>query len=50
MLETLRDIRSSKINVKTNKQYCFPDVSFKANVQCENYDQRLQLQTKYDKG
>ena len=36
MLETLRKLGPSRINVKTNKQSCIPDVNFKANEFCEN--------------
>ena len=47
--ETLRNFRSSRNNVKSYKQSCIPNINFKANIVCENYDQRLQLETKDDK-
>ena len=49
MPETLRNFRSSRNNVKSYKQSCIPNINFKTNIVCENYDQRLQLETKDDK-
>ena len=41
ILETLRNLRPSRINVNINKQSCIPDVNFEANEVCENLDQRF---------
>lgn len=51
MLESARNSRQSRINLKTNKKSCIPNANFKAYDVHEKYrdDQQLHMETKTEK-
>ena len=49
MLESARNLRQSRIDLKTNKKSFIPNANFKAYDVHEKYDQQLHMETKTEK-